>query len=117
MMIPAVTPIPLMNLVFFISPAELLFPEIPFDQPLQGFQGFQRIFSLGLHRYTGSLGGGQHHQIHDAFAVGLLSVFVHFDLGVKPVGRLHERSGGSGMKSEFVPDNKSFGYQGFFVLR
>jgi hypothetical protein len=107
-----------MNLVFIIiSRFKLFFPELPFDQPLESFQGFQSILSLSVHRDISTLGRGQHHQIHDAFAIGHLSIFFHFDLGVESVGRLNEGSGRSGMEAKSVLDYESFGYQGFPELK
>ena len=72
-------------------------------------QSILGVFPLRFHGDRGSLGGGQHHQVQDAFAVGALAILFNADLAPETTGRLDEGGGRPGMQTEFVFDLEGFG--------
>jgi hypothetical protein len=113
-MIWAVTPIPLINCVFF-SRDKLILPKPSFDQFAYSLHGFGGVFSLGLHGYMVPLGRGKHHQVQDALAVSHLAIFFYFDVRAETAGGLYKRGRGPGVEAKLILDHENFGYQGLFI--
>jgi hypothetical protein len=63
----------------------------------------------------GSLGRGEHHQIQNALAVSYQAVFFHFDSASISARSLDKRSGGPGMKAEFIFDHEDLGQNGVHI--
>src|SRR5690606_34567077 len=54
---------------------------------------------------AGALGGGEHHELHDALAIHALVAFLDADIAGEAVGGVDERHRGSGVEAEPVLDD------------
>jgi hypothetical protein len=97
------------------SRVKLIFSKPPIDQISQGLQGVLGIFSLGSYGNPGSLGRSEHHQIQNALPVSHQAIFFYFDLASVSARSLDKRSGGSGVKAEFIFDHEDLGQNGFHI--
>src|SRR5574343_760251 len=87
------------------GPAESFsFPELVLDQGLQGSHCGVCVGAAGVDGDGAALGGGQHHDTHDAFGIDALAVAFEPDFTLVCAGGLGQLGGGAGMQAQLVDD-------------
>jgi hypothetical protein len=76
--------------------------EAVVDQLAQGPESALLVVAVNVQIQLGAFAGGEHHDAHDAFAVGLLAVSAQSDIALELRGQADEFGRGTRVHAEFV---------------